>query len=95
MPRRKQIEFDDETFFKLKELAADRMATFQDLADEAFADLLKKYRRPIGLRSALRQSIADDGNVVELPSARRARRKKPGKRRGQKRKVAQRRRRRR
>ena len=32
---RKLIEFDDDTFAKLKQLARDRMATFQELADEA------------------------------------------------------------
>ena len=38
---RKLIAFDDDTFDKLKQLARDRMATIQELADEAFADLLK------------------------------------------------------
>jgi hypothetical protein len=87
MARRKQFAFDDPTFFALKELASSRMATFQDLADEAFADLLKKHRRPIGLKAALKQSIAAGGNnVVELPSSRRARRKKTEKPRARKRK---------
>jgi hypothetical protein len=34
---RKLIAFDDETFDKLRQLARDRMASFQELADEAFA----------------------------------------------------------
>ena len=38
-------------------LAKDRMATFQELADEAFRDLLEKHNRPVGLKSALRQSL--------------------------------------
>ena len=38
---RKLIDFDDDTFDKLKQLGRDRMATIQELADEAFADLLK------------------------------------------------------
>lgn len=33
---RKLIAFDDDTFDKLKQLSRDRMATFQELADEAF-----------------------------------------------------------
>ena len=37
-------------------LARDRMATFQELADEAFADLLKKHGRPVGLKAARRLS---------------------------------------
>ena len=41
------LPFDDDTFDKLKQLARDRMATIQDLADEAFADLLKKHGIPI------------------------------------------------
>ena len=32
------------------------MATFQELADEAFADLLKKHGIPIDLKDALRKS---------------------------------------
>lgn len=55
---RKLIEFDDDTFAKLKQLARDRMATFQELADEAFTDLMKKHGIPIDLRDALRKSAA-------------------------------------
>jgi non-homologous end joining protein Ku len=53
---RKLIGFDDDTLDKLKQLARDRMATFQELADEAFADLLKKHGIPIDLKDALRKS---------------------------------------
>ena len=53
---RKLIAFDDDTFDKLKQLARDRMATFQELAEEAFADLLKKHGIPIDLKDALRKS---------------------------------------
>ena len=53
---RKLIAFDDDTFDKLKQLARDRMATFQELADEAFADLFKKHGIPIDLKDALRKS---------------------------------------
>jgi non-homologous end joining protein Ku len=53
---RKLIAFDDDTFDKLKQLARDRMATFQELADDAFADLLKKHGIPIDLKDALRKS---------------------------------------
>lgn len=52
------IAFDEDTFDKLKQLGSDRMATFQELADEAFADLLKKHGIPIDLRDALRKSAA-------------------------------------
>nr|WP_291606988.1 hypothetical protein [Bradyrhizobium sp.] len=53
---------------KLKQLGRDRMATFQELADEAFADLLKKHGVPIDLKDALRKSVA-----AERPAAKVAR----------------------
>ncbi len=55
---RKLIAFDDDTFDKLKQLARDRMATIQELADEAFADLLRKHGIPVDLKAALRKSAA-------------------------------------
>lgn len=55
MPR-KLIDFDDETMSALRQLGRNRMATIQDLADEAFADLLKKHGVPIDLKDALRKS---------------------------------------
>lgn len=53
---RKLIGFDDETMAALTQLGRDRMATIQDLADEAFADLLKKHGVPVDLKEALRRS---------------------------------------
>jgi hypothetical protein len=35
------------------------MKDIQALADEAFADILKKYHRPTGLKEALRQSARE------------------------------------
>jgi hypothetical protein len=55
---RKLIAFDDDTFDKLKQLARDRMGTFQELADEAFADLLRKHGIPVDLKDALRKSAS-------------------------------------
>ena len=55
---RKLIAFDDETMTALTQLGRDRMATIQDLADEAFADLLKKHGVPIDLKDALKKSAA-------------------------------------
>lgn len=54
--RRKLIEFDQETWQALDLLARDSMKTFQELADEAFRDLLRKHGRPTDLQAALRQS---------------------------------------
>ncbi len=58
--RRKLVEFDGETWAALDVLARDRLASFQELADEAFRDLLRKYGRPVGLRAALRQSVKSE-----------------------------------
>ena len=57
--RRKIIEFDAETWQALHTLALDRMNTLQELADEAFADLLKKHGRPVELKEALQASVED------------------------------------
>ena len=35
----------------------DLSKSFQELGDEAFADLLKKHRRPVSLKDALRDSL--------------------------------------
>jgi hypothetical protein len=59
----KRVQFDDETWLALDVLARDRMMDFQELADEAFRDLLKKHNRPTDLKSALRQSA---GVTAEL-----------------------------
>ena len=58
---RKLIGFDDDTLAKLTQLGRDRMATFQELADEAFADLLKKHGVPTDLKDALRKSMKKAG----------------------------------
>jgi hypothetical protein len=52
----KRVQLDDETWQALDLLGRDQMKDFQDLADEAFADLLKKHQRPVTLRDALKQS---------------------------------------
>jgi hypothetical protein len=52
----KRVQFDDETWQALDLLARDSAKDFQELADEAFADLLKKHHRPVTLKDALRES---------------------------------------
>ena len=54
---RKRIAFELETLNALDRLARDRVVTLQDLADEAFRDLLKKHRRPVTLKEMLRASV--------------------------------------
>ena len=63
---RKLIAFDEDTFDKLRQLARDRMATIQELADEAFADLLKKHGIPIDLKDALRKSARGAGAKAKV-----------------------------
>ncbi len=52
----KRVQFDTETWQALDLLARDRMMTFQELADEAFRDVLKKHGRPYDTRDAFRRS---------------------------------------
>ena len=73
--RGKRVQFDDETFNALDLLARDRMMDFEELADEAFSDLLKKYGRPTDLKSALRQSVGDETSVRDQPNKTRSRKK--------------------
>ncbi|MFO0991201.1 MAG: hypothetical protein U1E67_04620 [Hyphomicrobiales bacterium] len=65
----KRIQFDLEDWAAISMLAKDRLATFQELADEAFRDLLKKHNRPVGFKAALRQSLGGGKNVVQLKRA--------------------------
>jgi hypothetical protein len=54
--RRKLVGFDAETWHALNLLSRKSVKTFQELADEAFRDLLHKYKRPTDLKAALRES---------------------------------------
>jgi hypothetical protein len=56
--RRKLVGFDEETWHALNLLSRESMKSFQELADEAFRDLLHKYKRPTDLKAALRESAA-------------------------------------
>ena len=62
----KRVQIDAESWAALDLLAHDRMMTFQELADEAFADLLKKHGRPVDLRAALRKSAGASADVIPL-----------------------------
>jgi hypothetical protein len=56
----KRVQFDDETWRALDLLAHDRMMDFQELAEEAFRNLLQKHGRPTDLKSQLRRSIGEN-----------------------------------
>jgi hypothetical protein len=64
---RKLIDFDEDTADKLVQLGRDRMATLQELADEAFADLLKKHGVPVDLKDALRKSARESRSNSSTP----------------------------
>jgi hypothetical protein len=55
--KRKLIAFDAEVWHALHLLARDSMKSLQEIADEAFSDVLKKHHRPTDLKEALRQSV--------------------------------------
>jgi hypothetical protein len=69
----KRVQFDDETWSALDLLARDRMMDFQELAEEAFRDLLRKHDRPVDLKSALRQSAGQRATVHSFPKKKRGR----------------------
>jgi len=69
--RRKLIAFDAETWQALHLLSRDSLKSVQELADEAFADLLEKHRRPVTLKQALRESAR--GLPANDPPPKRAR----------------------
>jgi hypothetical protein len=71
----KRVQFDDETWQQIDLLARDQMKDFQELADEAFRDLLKKHGRPASLKEALRRSAGVSASVNEL-HPRKAKKKK-------------------
>ena len=68
---RKRVEFDAETWHALRLLSGDSMKSLQELAEEAFADLLKKHKRPVTLKDMLRESLSDGGKQATRPKRRR------------------------
>jgi hypothetical protein len=68
---RRRIAFDGETYLALDRMAKDRMASLQELADEAFRDLLKKHRRPVTLKEMLRESARSQPANDHEPASRR------------------------
>ena len=73
----KRVQFDDETWQQLDLLRRDRMQDFQELADEAFRDLLKKHGRPASLKEALSRSagVAAPVHPLRPVGSRKARRR--------------------
>ena len=54
---RKMVNIDTATVEALERLAADRKLSFQDLVEEAMADLLKKHHRPVTTKEMFSASL--------------------------------------
>ena len=67
-PKRKLIGFDPATW---QALERDKGKELQELADEAFADLLAKHHRPRTLKDALKQSTRQEPANENRPPKRR------------------------
>jgi hypothetical protein len=52
----KRVQFDEETWAAVNLLRQERRRSFQQLADEAFRDLLEKHHRPADLKTQLKES---------------------------------------
>ena len=65
----KRVQFDAETWAALDLLTRDQMKDFQELADEAFRDLLRKHGRPASLKEALRRSAGESATVHSLAAS--------------------------
>ena len=63
----KRVQIDEETWAALDLLARERMMDFQELADEAFRDLLRKHGRPVDLKDALKKSLKQSGGPEPVP----------------------------
>jgi len=69
--RRKQFAIDAGVLTALEALSRDSGASTEALLDEALRDLLKKHRRPLSLKDALRDSArALPANDRELKAQR-------------------------
>ena len=68
---RKMIHVSMASNEALQALAAETRRSFQDLLDEAIADLLKKHKRPVTLKDMLRESLSDSGKQAARPKRQR------------------------
>jgi hypothetical protein len=62
----KRVRLDEETWQQIDLLGRDQMKDFQELADEAFRDLLRKHGRPVDLKDALRRSAGVSATIHRL-----------------------------
>lgn len=55
----KRVQFNGETWEAIMAVARQRGRTFQQLADEAFRELLQRYGQPVGLKASLKESVGE------------------------------------
>jgi len=53
----KRVQFDEETWEAIVALSRRQGKSFQALTDEAYSDLLKKHKQPVGLMASLKESV--------------------------------------
>jgi hypothetical protein len=53
----KRVQFDEETWEAIVALSKLKGKSFQALTDEAYGDLLKKHKQPVGLMASLKESV--------------------------------------
>ena len=58
----KRVQFDDQTWEAIVAVSRRSRSSFQELSDEAFADLPKKYKQPVGLKASLKESLGARNN---------------------------------
>ena len=54
----KRVQCDNETWEAIEALMRDSGSSLQKLTEEAFADLLKKHKQPVGLMASLKESVS-------------------------------------
>jgi hypothetical protein len=69
----KRVLFDAETWNALDMLAKGGMYDFQELADEAFRDLLKKHGQPTDLKDALKRSVREEDTPASTRESKKTR----------------------
>ena len=62
----KRVQFNDETWEAIEAVMRHSGSSFQDLTNEAFADLLKKHKQPVGLMAPLKKSVGADNKNNSL-----------------------------
>lgn len=72
--RRKLVEYDAETRHALRLLSGDSMKSLQEMAGEAFVDLLNKHGRPVTLKQAPKRARAGSRPTTRAPRCRVAQR---------------------